>query len=157
MADKPEPLEHVVFRIIREQLREGYLDRLIQVLSAVQAALGSGEPIHVNANLQGGGQVAGAVTVSPTPALIFVTPGTPEVSVSEAVSAIQSASPGLTNEIQNRPQDVGKIIDLFVAFLTALMTLMTAYQIVHGQPVPQPQIVEFFNQTYNVVINAPHG
>jgi hypothetical protein len=147
-GDEPEPLEHWVFRAIRKQLDEGGLDRLTRALSAVQAATGSEEPIRADASLQGEGKVTGGVTVSPASAVIRLIPGTPMVSVGEAVHAIRSASPELAKEIETRtPQDAMLVLTRFMAFVAALQALLTLYQVVHGQPALPTQVVEIFNQT----------
>ena len=61
-------------------------------------------------------------------------------------------------EIQARnPLDATLMINLYVAMMTTLQTLLTLYQVIHSQPVTHTQIVEIFNQTTNYIINMPPG
>ena len=79
---------------------------------------------------------------------------------SDAVAINDSASFELARDLHNRsPQDIDLALNFFTAIMQILQTALTLYQIVHGQPPSQQQIIQIFNQTTNVIhqttINAP--
>jgi hypothetical protein len=139
-----EKLEDLVARRIREQLGEGGLQELIEAQQQIRATVRVEPRVEVSA--------------------VVIRPGE-EVSaeVGNALSVIESTSPALAGDIKDRsPQDVNLAINLFMAIMQTLQFLLMLYQMVHQQPPTQPQVIEIFNQTTNVlnqtsniVINMP--
>jgi hypothetical protein len=78
-------------------------------------------------------------------------PPTLVVVPDKTLDAVRSALPELADEIHTRPQDATVLINVFAALVQLLATAVTLYQIIHPQAPTPPQIVEIFNQTYNVV------
>ena len=184
MADEPEPLRDVVRRLIRQELEQGGLDRL---LDAHQALAGSFNiAVHPRIGMDAGPPPgAGSFSLSVTPRLSFGPAGpepvdqvvrpvgiasaevvaeptvTAEATLipAEAVDAIRSGLPTLADEIEARSHRDGMfLLAVFMAFMALLQTAMQAYQLLHPQAPTPPQVVQIFNQIYNAVNPPPpHG
>jgi hypothetical protein len=177
MADDTSRLEALVARLIQDTLaQEGGLEDLLRAVREVEESFpardgsgkGGGEPARVDAPPSGEGTLKGDVNVVVAPTMTAVaTLLPPEVVVipDKAVDAIRSASPELAEEIQaGSSHDAMLLLTVFLALMALLQAAMQAYQILHPQAPTPPQIVEIFNQTYNVVnqtnvVNPPppHG
>ena len=158
MAEDPESVERLVARIIVEQLGAGGLEKLIQAQQAISQNI---QPVGVESQEAfGHPAVTGAVETTLEPAQAsFTVSVAPSLSFkAEAVSAIESASPELANEIRVRgAQDATQLINLFMALVQVMQTLLTLYQITHSEPPTQTEIVQIFNQTTNYVLNVGEG
>jgi hypothetical protein len=72
--------------------------------------------------------------------------------VSEMTAAIESVSPKLARDLQSRsPQDISLAINIYMAIMQTLQLLLMVYQMVHGEPPSQEQVIQIFNQTTNVI------
>jgi hypothetical protein len=176
MRDETTPPENFVARAIREQLGAGRLEKLIQAQQALQAAIahqgeqpgtmgGQLQPPQTSLGSQQPGTMGGQLQPPQTSLGSRVEPS---LSFSpEVIPAIQLAAPELAEEIRHlSPQDAMLTLNLFMALMQVLQTLLTLYQVTHSQPPTQTQIVEIFNhttnvfhQTTNIVTNMPpeHG
>lgn len=178
MAD--ESPEELVARIIRELLSEGGSARLIHALHAVQRILqepdeprGGTIATTLQAPQTSFGSPSGTITTrlqaprtSFGPNIHAEVPTTTAVIRLEpkltfrVVPAIRDASPELADKIQlSPPQDAERLLNLFMALMQVVQTLLTVYQITHSEPPTQTQIVQIFNNTTNYVIQMPqeHG
>lgn len=155
VTDRPlESLEELVARRIAEQLDKGRLNELLNAASQqarAQPQLSGEGHLRAHVEIVGSGEV-GEVTNPP----------------GEMVAVIESASPELARDIRSRsPQDINLAINFFMAIMQTLQLLLMVYQIVHGEPPSQQQVIQIFNhtnnvinQTTNVVVNMPppgHG
>lgn len=182
MAD--EPAENLVERIIREQLAEGGMDRLVQAQEAIQKiireqcerAVGTVSstlpvpqssvgpqgrlPGTVECRVPQVSSSVGSETVDAqveVPTMMAVIRLEPKLTV-KVVPAIQEASPELADKIRlSDPQDAMLLLNLFMALMQVVQTLLTVYQITHAEPPTPTQIVQIFNNTTNYVINMPRG
>jgi hypothetical protein len=176
MADDTSRLEALVARLIQDKLRqEGGLEDLLRAVREVEQSFPArdesgnegSEPVRVDTAFAGEGTLKGAVNVVVVPtvrATMTLLPPTLGVVPDKTLYAVRSALPELADEIHTRPQDATVLINLFAALVQLLATAVTLYQIIHPQAPTPPQIVEIFNQTYNVVnqstvVNPPpaHG
>lgn len=173
VADEPEPLRDMVRRLIRQELEQGGYDRLVEARQVVEASftlrvtpsLGSMTPavppgspgISVTPRL--------SFDVGPKPTEQIIRPtgipseeafGEPSVIPAEVVDAVRSASPALADEIQSRSShdEVMLILTIFGIVVAALQTAMQAYQFFNPQAPTPTQVVQIFNQIYNMV-NPP--
>lgn len=169
MAEEPESIDDLVARIIREQLEQGGLDRLLEVTKPyvatelnVNALVRGPKPAEVDAAPGGRGTLSGEAKVVVIP--VIKADGT--VIPAEVVDAIRSASPELADEIQTRnPQDATQVINLFVALINLLAALLALYVAQHpAAPVTPQQVIQIFDQSRHVVnqtivVNPPppHG
>lgn len=149
MADEPNELERLVAQRIREQLREGGLQGLIEARQQIEAQIEGGRleaqlrPVQAQFGDSVGITDSADVVISPGPAVLV----------------LRGAVPKLAIDIEGRsPRDIKLALDLYMAFLGTLTVLLTLYQISHQQPPTLEQIVQIFNQTTTVVhqtINMP--
>lgn len=148
MAHKPEQPENLVARSIRDQLGEGGLERLIEAQEAVQKIFREqSEPVT--------GSIQSSLQPMQTSFGLRVTAS--YKFTAEVVPAMQSASPELADKLRlSDPQDAMLLLNLFMALMQVVQTLLTVYQVTHSEPPTQTQIVEIFNNTTNYVINMPH-
>jgi hypothetical protein len=156
VVDKPvrsstvvdEPLEKLVARRIREQLGEGGLERLIDARRRIE---GQAQELQIEVGLEATGEV------QPAPAELKIHGHTPEVKVQAAppgdvIAVIESASPELAGDLRSRsPQDINLAINLFMAIMQILQVALMLYQMVHGEPPSQQQVIQIFNHTTNVI------
>jgi hypothetical protein len=143
VTDEPlEPVKELVARRIREQLVEGRLSELLDATFQQASA-----QLQVRVQLEAAGEVTATDVVGITDSATF------ELTHD---LAIEAASPELAHDLQGRsPQDINLAINIFIAIMQLLQALLTVYQIVHGEPPSQQQVVQIFNQTTNVVVNMP--
>jgi hypothetical protein len=174
VADETEKLEALVARLIQDKLsQEGGLEALLRVVREVEESFpardepgtGRGEPVRVDTAFAREGTLTAdaKIVVAPTiTAVATLLPPDVVVVPDKTMDAIRSAIPELADEIQARsPRDRTAVINLFVALINLLAARVMLYVATHpAAPVTPPQIVEIFNQTYNVVnqtngVNAP--
>lgn len=139
--EHPETLEALVARRIREELSAGRLDELM-ALAARRAAAP-----RVEANFTGGGTMG--ATMRPVEASLTgeVIPPSPS-----QIATIEEASPRLARDLAGRsPQDINLAVNLFMAIMQILQVALSLYQITHGEPPAQTQIIQIFNETTNVI------
>jgi hypothetical protein len=149
-----ESLAELVTRRISEQLGAGRLDELLaiaaqQAAAAVEGKFGGEGHLTATVGVAGAGEGTAAV----------------DVANPEAADAVKL--PTLALDLRGRsPQDINLAINLFMAAMQVFQVALTLYQIVHGEPPSQTQIIQIFNQTTTVinqttnnVINMPptHG
>ena len=175
MTDRPpESLEELVARRIVEQLDEGRLNDLLNLLNAgpqaraqpqlsgegqlrarVEGIEGQLGATLARAEMASSGEVnvnvAGEAAAEGSASGAYGWTGSAS-GVSEMTAAIESISPKLARDLRSRsPQDINLAINFFTAIMQILQVLLMVYQTVHGEPPSPQQVIQIFNHTTNVI------